>query len=311
MTRIVAVTGATGFIGWHVARRFLDNGWRVRALVRPESGRPVPDGVERVTAPLREADVISACRGATLIVHMAGAVGTRSAGEFSRSNVEAAGEVARAARGLGVRLVHMSSLGVTGPGSPGNPPTEDDPLRPINLYGESKRLREERVRAVDGLDWLIVRPTLVYGPRDRLFLPLFKLARHGLFPVLQTDARYNVIHVDDLARGVEAVAVSALSRETFFIGHPVSVSIDDILRTLASTFDQTYRPIPVPFALARLGAWLGVGGLSAEHLREVGSVGFVCNVERAERCLGFRAEIGLADGFRSSAAWYRANQWLG
>ena len=68
MTRTVALTGATGFIGWHVARRFQKSGWQVRALVRPESDRPVPDAVERITAPLREAAVASACKDSDLIV---------------------------------------------------------------------------------------------------------------------------------------------------------------------------------------------------------------------------------------------------
>src|SRR5205814_1770431 len=64
VSRTVALTGATGFIGWHVARRFLECGWQVRALVRPESGRAVPEGIARVVAPLREPEIVSACDGA-------------------------------------------------------------------------------------------------------------------------------------------------------------------------------------------------------------------------------------------------------
>jgi nucleoside-diphosphate-sugar epimerase len=183
VSRTVALTGATGFIGWHVARRFLESGWQVRALVRPESNRPVPAGVERIVAPLREAEIVAACEGVTQIVHLAGAVGRRPDAEFIHSNVQVAGEVARAARRLGVRLLHTSSLGATGPRSPRHPPTEDEPLRPINAYGESKRESEDVVKGVDRLEWAIVRPTLVYGPRDRLFLPLFKLASRGIFPI--------------------------------------------------------------------------------------------------------------------------------
>src|SRR5262249_9014478 len=138
-SRTVAMTGVTGFIGWHVARRFLESGWRIRALVRPESRRPVPAGAERVVAPLREVDIVTASDGVSLIVHLAGAVGDRSRTEFIRTNVDATREVARAARRLGVRLVHTSSLGATGPRSPERPAAEDEPLRPINAYGESKR----------------------------------------------------------------------------------------------------------------------------------------------------------------------------
>jgi len=318
VTRTVAMTGATGFIGWHVACRFHEHGWHVRALVRPESGRPVPDGVERITAPLREADVASACRDAELIVHMAGAVGARSAEEFSRSNVDATRDVARAARAIGARLVHMSSLGATGPGAPSDPPAENDPLRPINLYGESKRRGEEMVHQVAGLDWVIVRPTLVYGPRDRLFYPLFKLARHGLFFVAQTTAAYNVIHVEDLAKGVELAATSAPSGETFFLGHPEQVTMTTLLSRLATVFGRRFRPIAVPrFALraaAEIGSIAGALGLRVPidraRWKELNAEGFVCRIDKARDRLGFVAEIEQLDGFARTAAWYARNGWL-
>ena len=159
MSRSVALTGATGFIGWHVARRFLDSGWHVRALVRPESHRAVPGGVERVVAPLREADIVAACAGVSVLVHLAGAVGHRTDAEFVHTNVEGTAEVARAARRLGIRLVHTSSLGATGPRSPQRPPDEDEALRPINAYGESKRRSEEIVKNLDGTYDIVPEPT--------------------------------------------------------------------------------------------------------------------------------------------------------
>lgn len=318
MTRTVAMTGATGFIGWQVACRFRENGWRVRALVRPESRRPVPDGVERVTAPLREPEVTSACRDVELIVHLAGAVGSRSVEEYSRSNVDATREVARAARAAGARLVHTSSLGVTGPGAPSHPPTEQDPLRPINAYGESKLQGEAAVRDVEGLDWVIVRPTLVYGPRDRLFYPLFKLARYGVFPIPNPAAVYNVIHVDDLARGVEMAASSSPRGETFFLGHPEQVTVMELMSHLATVFGRPFRPITVPrFALrgaAEIGTLVGALGarvpIDRARLKELDAEGFVCRIDKARDLLGFVAEIDQLDGFAATAAWYGRNGWL-
>jgi nucleoside-diphosphate-sugar epimerase len=318
VTRTVALTGATGFIGWHVARRFQQNGWQVRALVRPESGRPVPDGVERVTVPLREREVTATCRDANLIVHMAGAVRARSEEEFFRSNVEATGEVARAARALGVRLVHTSSLGATGPRPPTAPPSEDDQLCPINPYGESKRRSEELVHGIDGLDWAIIRPSLVYGPRDRLFLPLFKLARAGLFPIANPRAAYNVVHVDDVARGVEAVGTSSLSKETFFIGHPAPVTMMELMGQLASVFGRRFRPITLPRmalrAVAEVGSLASAVGiktpLDRARWKEIDAEGFVCRIDKARDRLGFVATIDLGQGFSETAAWYVRSGWL-
>jgi len=318
VNRIVAVTGATGFIGWHVAERFRDSGWRVRALVRPESSRPVPAGVERAVAPLREAEIVSACDGATLLVHLAGAVGDRAEAEFIRSNVDATAEVAQAAKRLGIRLVHTSSLGTTGPRSPQHPPGEDEPARPINAYGESKRRSEEIVKNVDGLDWTIVRPTLVYGPRDRLFLPLFKLASRGLFPIPNRTASYNVVHVDDVARGVETVAKLAAPRETFFLGHPHHVTIRALLQEIAAVLGRKFRPMVIPrmalYSVANIGSLLATVGIRAPldraRWREIDAEGFVCRVDKARDQLRFVASTDLREGLKETAEWYRRAGWL-
>jgi nucleoside-diphosphate-sugar epimerase len=318
VSRTVAMTGVTGFIGWHVARRFLDNGWRVRALVRPESHRPVPAGVERIVAPLGEGDIVAASDGASLVVHVAGAVGDRSRSEFIRTNVDATREVARAARRLGIRLVHTSSLGATGPRSPERAPAEDEPLRPINAYGESKRRSEEIVKGVDGLEWVIVRPTLVYGPRDRLFLPLFKLARRGVFPIPNPTAVYNVVHVEDVARGFEAVATTAAGGQTFFLGDPNQVTVTTLLQQLASTFDRPFRPMAIPRialqAVAAIGSAVSMLGIRAPldraRWKEIDAKGFVCRIDKARDQLGFVAATDLRDGLKETAEWYLRQGWL-
>jgi nucleoside-diphosphate-sugar epimerase len=319
MTQLVAVTGATGFIGWHVADRFHQHGWRVRALVRPESGRAVPDGVERVTVRLHEADIAAAARGAELIVHLAAAIQAPSAAAFARSNVDGTTEVARAAQALGARLVHVSSLGVIGPRSPAHPPGEEDPPQPVNAYGESKRLAELAVRSVPGLEWTIVRPTLVYGPRDRLFHPVFRMARLGFFPVPNAKAVYNLIHVDDVARGIEAAALNAAARgETFFLGHPTHVAALDLLSELARTFGKPFRPLRVPRPILGMAAELGTAAsklgwrppLDRSRLREILADGFVCRVDKARDRLGFVAAVPLQQGLSTTAQWYEKEGWL-
>jgi nucleoside-diphosphate-sugar epimerase len=319
MTGLVAVTGATGFIGWHVARRFLEGGWRVRALVRPGSTRPVPEGVERVATPLRESAVVAACTDAQLLVHLAAAIRARSNEEFIRTNVEVTGEVARAARALGIRLVHMSSLAVTGPADPSRLPAEDDPPHPINDYAESKRQSELVVRSMAGLDWTMLRPTLVYGPRDRQFFPIFRMARHGIFPVAHAEAVYNLIHVEDVARGIEAASLAARAQgEVFFLGHPTHVSTIDMLSQMAATFGRRFRPFRVPrFALrtvAEIGSLASKAGwsmpLDRSRLQEMGARGFVCRTDKAREHLGFMARISLETGFRQTADWYSREGWL-
>jgi len=319
VTRLVAITGATGFIGWHVARRFLERGWRVQALVRPESHRAVPAGADRVVTPLRESAVTSVCGGAHLLIHLAAAIKARSAAEFSRANVDTTAELARAAQAIGIRFVHLSSLGVTGPGDPAHPPSENDPPRPVNAYGESKRQSELAVRSVAGLEWTILRPSLVYGPRDRQFFPIFRLAKHGLFPVPNRTAVYNLIHVDDVARGVETAALGDEARgEVFFLGHPTPVTGIEVLAQMAAIFGRKFRPLHVPRAVLRAvaaaGSLASTAGwpiaLDRERLREMEAEGFVCRTDKARERLAFTAKIPMLDGFRQTAAWYASEGWL-
>jgi nucleoside-diphosphate-sugar epimerase len=309
----VAVTGATGFIGWHICERLRDAGWTVIATVRPGSRKAVPLDVERVESRLDAQALGSRWQRAEVIVHAAGIVRAGSAAEYTAVNVEGTRAVVGAAKTLGVRVVQVSSLTAAGPAPAEQPRREADVSRPITGYGASKLAAEQVLHGASGLRWTIVRPAAVYGPRDRQFLPLFQAARRGLFLRLPNAATFSLtlVHVGDVARAIEMVCGSGgADGDTLFVGHPAPASMDDILRTLASTFGRVYRPRPVPFALARVGAWLGVGGLSAERLREVQSPGFVCDVERAAQRLGFHAEIDVAEGFRSTAAWYRGNRWL-
>jgi nucleoside-diphosphate-sugar epimerase len=313
LTDRVAVTGATGFIGWHVCERLRDAGWQVVAVARPGSRKPLPPGVERVAANLDTGALLRVCGRATAIVHAAGITRARSTAEYRLVNVEGTRAVAEAARALDARMVHVSSLTAAGPAPSDRPKTEADASSPITAYGRSKLDSEGLVIGTPGLRWTTIRPAAVYGPRDRQFLPLFQAARRGLIPrPWNADVfALTLVHVEDVARAIEmACGRDAADRQTLFIGHPAVVSLDSLLRTVALTLNHTYRPVPVPFALVRLSAWLGVGGMSAERFREMTSPGFVCSVERADRCLGFRAAVDLADGFRSTADWYFANRWL-
>lgn len=314
MTARAAVTGATGFIGWHICERLRDAGWHVVAVVRPESnGKSVPAKVERVCAPLETDALARACSNVSVIIHAAGITQGQSSGEYQRVNVAGTRAVALAARTLNARLVHVSSLTAAGPAPADQPRTEEDTSAPITEYGRSKLDSERLIAGVSELRWTIIRPAAVYGPRDRQFLPLFQAARRGLLPRPSNAHAFALTfaHVDDVARAIAtACSCENIDRETLFIGHPEPASLDALLRKVAQAVRCSYRPVPVPWWLIRMGAWMGVGGLSGERLREMTSSGFVCRVERAEQRLGFRAAVGLAEGLESTADWYLANHWL-
>jgi nucleoside-diphosphate-sugar epimerase len=314
MTRRAVVTGATGFIGWHVCERLRDAGWNVVAVVRPESrGKPLPAQVERVCVTLETDALARACSNVSVMVHAAGLTQARLSDEYHRVNVAGTRAVALAARTISARLVHISSLTAAGPAPADRPRTEGDESAPITAYGRSKLDSEMVIAELLGLRWTVIRPAAVYGPRDRQFLPLFQAARRGLFPRPSNAGAFSLTlaHVDDVARAIAMVCDrDDVDRETLFIGHPTPASLDVLLRMVAQALHSSYRPVPVPWLMVRLGALVGIGGLSRERLREMTSPGFVCRVERAEQRLGFRATVGLAEGLQSTADWYLANHWL-
>jgi nucleoside-diphosphate-sugar epimerase len=318
-SRSVSITGATGFVGWHLAEAFRDGGWRVRALVRPGGIKPVPDRIERVEVALTSLTLSAVVAEGEVLVHAAGL--TRSldpAGfEFNASGTRA---IVDAANARHARLIVISSQAAIGTGTLSRPSREDDEPRPLTPYGRSKLAAEAEVRSHSRTPWIILRPTTVYGPRDRQFLSLFQLAARGIFlEVVPPDMAFTLIFIDDLARAVVLAAErEQLTDSTMFLGHRDPVTAADLMRTLAEAFERQYRPWRVPrmalraFALGGELAWrFGEEPLlDRARLTELGSEGFVCSVERARELLGFTAAVPLSEGITRTARWYQQQGWI-
>lgn len=180
----VAVTGATGFVGQALLDHSATEDMPVRALAR--SDQPDRKGVNWFAGDLGNIKALTRLmRGSEAVIHMAGVVNAARPGDFEAGNVIGTLNVIEAALAAGVpRLVVVSSLSAREPS--------------LSHYGESKARSEKLVKA-SGLDWTIVRPPAIYGPRDREMFELFRAARWGVVPVPAIGAA-SLIHVDDLAR---------------------------------------------------------------------------------------------------------------
>lgn len=191
MTRpVLAMTGATGFVGGATMRQAVDAGWHVRALTRrPQPGRA---GVTWIAGALDKPDSLAEmATGADAVIHIAGVVNVPTRAAFEAGNATATAHVVDAARGAGVtRFIHVSSLAAREPG--------------LSNYGWSKERAEAIVRA-SGLDWTIVRPPAVFGPGDTEMLDLFRMARRGVM-LLPPRGRMSAIYVEELARLLVALA---------------------------------------------------------------------------------------------------------
>jgi nucleoside-diphosphate-sugar epimerase len=298
----IAVTGASGFIGRHTMQRFASRGDTVVAVPRPFVH-------DTLVSTFREADVV---------VHLAGVVTAPTDREYVDGNVTSAGIVAGAARDASARLVHVSSLAVNGPAPPSAPHVETDAPAPITTYGRTKLEGERAVTTTAGLRWTVLRPGVVYGPGDRALLPLFRMARAGILPLVgRATAGYTFVYIDDLVEAIAASVDRAAAGTTYFVGHPAPVMPRALMEGIRDAAGGRAAIVRVPMSVLRMAAWGGdvVGALTrrqtainSRRFVEIDAPGFVCCVDRLRDDLGVEAKVGLADGLRRAADWYLSNR---
>jgi len=300
----IAITGASGFIGRNLVAHLTARGDEVVPVRRPFERRALSDLFGRVSA----------------VVHLAGLVSAVHDDDFVTANVDATRMVASAARDAAVRLVHISSLAAAGPAPSSSPRSEADPPHPITAYGRSKLAGERVLQEIDGLQWLALRPGIVYGPGDRAMLPLFRMARRGVLPLVgRAGAAYTVIQVGDAVRAIAAAIDAQVTGDAMFVGHPSPATPRAIIDGIRAAVAPHARVVTVPMALTRVAAVCGEVAqrvrrrptlINASRFRELDAEGFVCRVDRLRERLGVVAEIGLTEGLAQTGEWYRRNGWL-
>jgi dihydroflavonol-4-reductase len=315
-----AITGATGFIGRHVAAELASHGVAVTSIVRPGSRHAPPPGSKVVYAPLEAAALRDACSGIDAVIHLAGVVAAVYARTFRAVNTEGTRAVATAARDAGARLIHVSSLAAAGPAPASAPHREDDPPRPVTPYGVSKLDSERIVKGTEGLRWMILRPGVVYGPTDRAVFPLFQAAQRGFLPLVgRPGAAYTFIYIDDVVRTIVAAAEKSGAAGTVFVGHPAPVTGRDLLEAIQAAIGRKATVIAIPMPLTHAAAMAAdlagriVGKpmpLNLSRYAELAAEGFVCSVDRMRDELGVTARVGLLEGMAKTAEWYRKAGWL-
>ncbi len=242
----VLVTGASGFIGRPLTRHLVARGHRVRALVRRTEEPGSLAEAECVTADLRDApSLVRAVLGMEGIVHLACATGIARESVARAVNVEGTGMLLEAARRHGVRrLVFISSVSAR--------------RRRMGPYGRTKREGEALV-AASGLEWVVLRPSLVYGPGEA---GLFARLSHTLrsLPVVPVigDGRIALdpVHVDDVCAVIEQCLTRGdVVGKTYDLLGPERLSFDQLLRRLAAELGVKARLLHVPGAVALPLAW--------------------------------------------------------
>lgn len=273
----VFVTGASGFIGTTLCPALATAGYDVVPL-----GLRAAGGIE--------------LRGASAVVHLAGVAHRHAADEeLQRVNVGLTLEVGRAAAAAGARLVYVSSVKVHGDESEA-PLTESSPLAPSDAYGRAKARAEEMLRRIDGLDLVVLRPTLVYGPGVKAnFLALMRAVASGVpLPLGSIENRRSLLYVANLADAVQrCIGDARAGGQTFLVSDGTVLSTTELCVRLAAALHRRARLFALPASLLR---------------RLPGAAALARSLEvddsAIRNALGWRPPFALDEGFAATARWF-------
>ena len=328
MRERVLITGASGFVGYHLIKEALKNGLEVFAAVRKSSN----------ISHLREFDIQYTDliyndpellkkeieeKKYTYIIHAAGVTRARTIEEYNTINAQYTYNLAKAAVDSGIDLkkfVLVSSLAAIGPlnNIEGNI-DEQTAANPVTAYGASKLLAEQKLKAIAGLNYTILRPTAVYGPRDTGIFIFFKQLNKRIEGYIgRADQRLSFIYVTDLARACVKAFTSG-GQMAYNLSDGESYTKYDLGTEARKTLTGKTFKFHIPVNFMKLIATLAekvsnLKGeapiLNREKLNELTAVNWICSIEQAKKELGFEPQYDLDKGVRETINWYKQNNWL-
>ena len=326
----VLVTGGTGFIGSHLVDALTEQGVRPRVLVRPTSdiarlARDQANKVELVAGALEDHDSLTqAVSQVDTVFHLAAVTKAHTEEEYLRANAEGTQRLVqamRAAQPRPRRLVYLSSLAAVGPARDGQPVEPRDAPHPITAYGRSKLVGEQACFAAsDAFEVVMLRTPVVYGPREKDFFLLFRLAARGVLPLpAGPESVVQLVHVTDLVQGMLRAATMPAARGIYHVAESRSYGWSEIATRMSQAVGRSVRTVRIPRFLVQMAATVSEGGAAAigrttifnrEKVKELLAPGWLCETALAKQELGFEAQIPIATGFAETAAWYKQQTWL-
>lgn len=327
MSTRILVTGATGFVGGHLAESLLADGHTVRLLVRDPRRLKwfMPDVFEITVGDVtNESAIAEAVKDVDMVIHCAGVTKTAHADEFYRVNETATRSLARSCENSGVkRFVLCSTLAVCGSSGSDRMLTESDPELPITNYGKSKLAGERAIREeLKQTEWVILRPPAVMGPRDEQFVPLYKMMQRWRIytEVGSTKRFYSMIGVNDLVRCLKHAAfANSGMRETYFVAISEPYEWQSVASAFAQVTGKKPTRIVVPEFVSHMIGFFGdlsmkLTGkpalLGSEKVSEILATGWVCDVSKIERAWSFRCQDSIEDVVRVTHEFYIQQRWI-
>jgi nucleoside-diphosphate-sugar epimerase len=328
MKERVLITGASGFLGYHLVEEALQNDLEVYVAVRKSSNiahlkhfniqftYPKFDDVMALKKEFRE-------RQYDYIIHAAGITRARSAQEYKTVNSDYTYNLAAAAATSGIKLkgfVLISSLAAVGPlNTSTGIITELTPPHPITDYGKSKLLAENKLKSVSSLNYTILRPTAIYGPRDKDIFIFFKQLKNGIEPYIgHKEQKLSFIYVKDLAKVTIKSLYSCtaqtynLSDGNFYSRYELAVIAKNILNLKTVKFHLPVIFVKLIASVAEKISYLSnkAAVINSEKIKELMAVNWFCEIDAAKYDLGYYPRYDLEAGLKETLNWYKENKWL-
>jgi nucleoside-diphosphate-sugar epimerase len=311
---IIAVTGGTGFLGRHLVLALWQAGYQPRLLVRQDPSHPLLDGIQPQLVPGDLGDEASLARlvsGTDIVIHAGGLIKAASRQQFFAINEGGAARIGHAVaqHAPHARFLVISSLAAREPD--------------LSDYAASKRAGElAAITAFGGENWLTIRPPAIYGPWDLETLPLFKAAKGAVVPVMgSAAARLAMLNVVDAARAITSLAGAAVKERCFALcdGNHAGYDWGALLDQAAIAVGHRAMRLRIPDTLLHLVGHLG--GMQARLTQKpvMLTSGKVREILHADWTVApidmpdsgiWQPAIGLAEGFRMTADWYRSHGWI-
>jgi nucleoside-diphosphate-sugar epimerase len=325
----VLVTGASGFVGGHLAEALARQKVKVKLLVRSNSKlafKPTTN-MELCYGDVTDLESLrKVMKGVQVVYHLAGVLRGSDFSVYRNVNAEGTRKVCQAAAENKVkRLVYVSSLSAAGPSAESGPIDETAFPKPVSFYGQTKLMGEDIALSYQQhYPVTVLRPGAVYGPRETDIFEYFKMVANGLVVIGGGDTqKISFVYVDDLVNAVILAAHSKKAEgETYFVSDGQSYYWGDITHLIGKTLGKSFATVKLPLGLVKIVTSIGdvITGLtgksilppivSGDKMKEAQVPGWACNNRKLREQLGFKPKVDIKIGIAKTVETYISAGWL-